>query len=503
MKHPFTKFFAILCFLGYLNQGIAQPAFSSMDVFELEWVTSPQISPDGKQIVYVRNGMDIMQDKRQSRIWLIGTDGEGHQKLSSHDRNEGNPIWGPKGQRIAFTASTEAGAELFVYWANSGKIARLSQIPASPGGLSWSPDGKWLAFSMFVKGKELSLVSPPKKPKGAKWAEAPRITTRLKHEADGAGKLKPGFKHIFIIPADGGTARQITSGDFNHGSPTWSKDGKHLFFSSNRVADWEYKFRNSEIYKVAIADGKITSLTDRNGPDHSIALSPDGQQLAYLGFDDKMQAYQLTHLYVMNTDGGGKKRIPLQLDRSVSSPVWANDGKGIYFLYDDRGNTKIGYTTLQGQHSLVCGDVGGTSIGRPYGGGSFSISGQDEIAFTHSTPYHPAELAVAAKGKPVRMVHSLNDDLLAQRKLGKVEEIWYKSSFDGRDIQGWIVYPPHYESGKTYPLLVENHGGPISNYGDRFSPEIQLFATAGYVVFYPNPRGSTGYGRRIWQFTLP
>ena len=470
--------------------------FTSMDVFQLEWVTNPQISPDGNWVVYQRGGMDIMNDQRQSRLWMIKTDGTNHQKLTSNDVNESNPVWSPDGQKMAFSSSTEQGSEIFVYWIKTGKVARLSQLENSPSRVSWSPDGKWLAFSMKVPSKELSLVSPPKKPKGANWADPPKITTRFKHESDGSGYISPGFNHLFVIPAEGGTPRQITKGDLNHrGTPQWSSDGGHLLISSNLKKDWEYDFRNTEIYKISVESGEVKTLTNRNGPDRDFAISPDGQQIAYVGFDDKMQTYQVSRLYVMDIDGSNKKEVKTNLDRSISSPIWEASGRGIYFMYDDKGNTKIGYTDLSGKNKMVAPNLGGTGIGRPYGGGSFSVSKKGRIVYTHTTPYHPSELALIEKGdSKERLIMSLNNDLLKYRNLGKVEEVWYKSTFDKRDIQGWVVYPPHFDAKKKYPLLVENHGGPISNYGDRFSPEIQLYATAGYVVFYPNPRGSTSYG---------
>ena len=472
------------------------PPFSSMDVFELEWVTNPQISPDGQTIVYQRRSMDMMTDKRISRIWMIKTDGSEHQKLTSFDVNENNPTWSPDGKRIAFSATTEQGSELFVYWMNSGKIARLSQLENSPKGLSWSPDGKWLAFPMFQNGSELSLVKSPSKPKGAKWADHPTVTTRFKHEADGSGKLKPGFNHLFIIPSEGGSIRQITKGDFNHNnSPHWTPDNQYLLFSGNQNQDWQYDFRNSEIYKISVATGEVSALTTRNGPDGDSAISPDGKQIAYVGFDDKVQTYQTSKLYVMNMNGMGSKSLSDKLDRSVSDPVWDQNGNGIYFQYNDKGDTKIGYAELSGNIKTITGNVGGTSVARPYSGGSFSVANNGTIAFTYSTPYHPAELAILKKGasKSVQVM-SLNHDVLDYRTLGKVEEIWYKSSVDQIDIQGWVVTPPNFDTNKKYPLLVENHGGPIANYGPWFSPEIQLYATGGYVVFYPNPRGSTSYG---------
>jgi len=153
---------------------------------------------------------------------------------------------------------------------------------------------------------------------------------------------------------------------------------------------------------------------------------------------------------------------------------------------------------LAGKTKVITGDVGGTSIGRPYSGGNFSLDKNNNIVFTKGSPYHPAEVGMIKSGaSTAKMLTSLNSDLLDYRTLGKVEEVWYKSSFDGRDIQGWVVTPPNFDASKKYPLLVENHGGPISNYGPWFSPEVQLYATGGYVVFYPNPRGSTSYGEEF------
>lgn len=492
--------FYFICVFIFINvSGFSQnkTPFQNLDVFELEWAQNPEISPDGNHIVYQRSGFDVMEDKRTSQLWIMNINGTNHTKLTSNDVNESGAKWSPDGSRIAFVSSTKKGSEVFVYWLATSKTARLTQLEKSPSGLAWSPNGKQLAFTMKVNSKPPSLVSPPEKPKGAKWAEHPRMTTRLKYEADGSGYVQPGYRHLFILDAQGGTARQISKGDLNYGIPHWSKDGKMLFFSANQNKNWEYETRNSELYAINIANGNVTTLTNRNGPDYGLAVSPDGRHIAYLGFDDKVQTYQVNKIYLINNDGGNRKIIRTDLDRGKSNLTWSADGKGLFFTYDDKGNTKIAYTSINGKVTKISDNLGGTSIGRPYSGGSYSLSNTGKIAYTYSTPYHPAEIAVVQKGKSTQLVSNLNDDLLPFRNLGKTEELWYKSSVDKNIIQGWVIKPPNFDATKKYPLIVENHGGPIANYGDRFSPELQLLAAAGYVVFYPNPRGSTSYGEKF------
>ena len=480
------------------------PNFSYLDVFELEYVSDPQIAPDGSWVVYRRMGFDIMKDRAVGSLWMIKPDGSQHQKLTSQEGAESSPRWSPDSKKLAFISSTDEGSELYMYWSNSGKFARISQLPFSPTSLSWSPDGSQLAFSMNVKAEPPVLAKMPEKPEGAKWADAPRITDRLYHEADGRGYIKPGFQHVFVIAADGGAPRQLTTGDFNQrGSLSWSSDSKKIYFSGNRNENWEYEFRNSEIYSVEVGNGNIETLTSRMGPDYHPVVSPDGSQIAYLGYEDKAQAHQRTSLHLMDINGENSRVITSALDRSIQTPLWDSKGSGLYFKYDDKGNTKIGFVNLKGDVEKQADNLGGTSIGRPYSGGSFSVSNSGILAYTHSRPEYPAELAVVRpKAKRSTKITSLNKGLLEFRTLGKVEEVWYKSSIDQRDIQGWVVYPPNYDADKKYPFMVENHGGPIANYGDRFSAEMQLYAAAGYIVFYPNARGSTSYGEEFANLLL-
>ena len=497
MKYLLIFILFIISFQNVAAQEQKTP-FQPLDVFSLEWASDPQISPDASQIIYRRSGFDIMKDTSRGNLWILNTDGSSNRKLTSREVNESQAQWSPSGDRIAFVSATEAGSELYMYWVQTGQIAKLSQLEMSPGNLSWSPDGTQIAFTMFVAEKAPVIVKMPTKPKGASWAKPARITDRLKHEADGRGYMQPGFTHLFILPAEGGTPRQITSGDYNHGgSLSFSPNGKEIYFSANRVEEWEYDFRNSEIYKVQIDSKAITVLTSQNGPDYAPKVSPNGKVIAFLGFEDKVQAHQNTVLHLMSSDGSNRKVISGNFDNSISNISWDTAGKGLYCTYDEKGNSKVAHISTNGKLMKLADNLGGTTIGRPYASGSYSVANNGTLVYTQSRPEYPAELAVIQNKKAAKRITNLNKDVLSHRELGQTEEVWYKSSYDGRDIQGWIVKPPFYDASKKYPLMVENHGGPILNYGDRFTAEIQLYAADGYVVFYPNPRGSTSYGEEF------
>jgi dipeptidyl aminopeptidase/acylaminoacyl peptidase len=477
---------------------VGSSVFSAMDVFELEWAEEPRVSPDGEQVVYRRSGFDLMSDRRRGDLWLVRTNGKQHRKLTGFEGNESHPRWSPGGDRIAYLreAAGDGGAEIFVYWLESGNSARITRVPGKPQHLRWSPDGSQLAFQMTVDAEPPVIAPALDKPEEAQWAEEPRITDRLYHERDGSGYIEPGFSHVFVVPASGGTARQVSSGDFHHRQPSWSADGRTLFVSGNRSEDWEYDHRNTDLYALALSDGATTALTDTPGPDTQPAVSPDGTRLAWLGFADREQAYQVTRLRVAKPDGSDMRELLGDFDRSIDAITWAADSAGLYFQYDDRGRTKIGYVSLRDRFREIGDNLGGTTIGRPYGGGSFSVADNGTVAYTFTRPEHPADVSVIFR-RDQSTITALNDDLLSRRELGRTEEFWWTSSYDERRMQGWIVKPPDFDPDKRYPLLIENHGGPISNYGERFSPEIQLYAAAGYVVFYPNPRGSTGYGEEF------
>lgn len=470
-----------------------QTTLQLTDIFQMEYAADPQISPDGKTIVYVRTRNDIMKDRSRSSLWMIDADGK-HLPLLSTTADCIQPRWSPGGDRLIFISKEEESSQIFCYWIESRRKTSLTHVTEGIGSLSWSGDGEQIAFTMRIPGTPKPFAKMPAAPKGAKWAEPPQVITDLRYRSDGGGYRKPAFSHLFVIPSEGGTPRQITHGDFDHSGPIgWIDDNSALVFSANRRADADFQPANSELYRVDLAGRKITELTDRNGPDSNPSVSPDGKKIAYTGYDDKLLGYQGSKLYVMNSDGTDSKLLVGDLDRSIGQTKWMSSEK-IAFTYDDWGQTKLACTDMQGKIENVAKGLGGTSLGRPYGSGNFSVSADGNFAINITTPDYPAELATTRVDSDIKRLTNLNDDLFKFKKLGKTEEIRFKSSHDELDLQGWIIYPPDFDSAKKYPLILEIHGGPFANYGSRFTGELQLMAAAGYVVFYMNPRGSTSYG---------
>ncbi|QDH35967.1 S9 family peptidase [Porphyrobacter sp. YT40] len=471
--------------------------FTARDLFDLSMASDPQISPDGSRIAYVRVANDIMTDRARRSIWLVDTR-TGEQVPLAGTTGEGDaftPRWSPDGTRLAYVSTVAGGAQLWVKWLKGGEAVRLTGLPTSPSGITWSPDGTQIAYSMLVAADGPKLgKAPDGKPEGAKWAEPLEVYDLLAYRADGAGYLKPGFEKLFVIPATGGAPRQLTFGDYHDGGTlAFSRDGRALYFGANRKADWQSDPVESEIHALDIASGRVTALTSRDGPDHDPAVSPDGKLIAFLGFDDAGRAYENDDLYVMSSDGSGLRNLTASWDYSPAGVVWDADGTALYAQYDIGGETRVARIGLDGRIRDVAEGLSGGGLDRPYTGGSFSVAGNDALAFTGGAPTLPAELMLAAGGK-TRTLTDLNASLKAVKTMGEVRKITATSSFDGLPIEGWLTLPPGYTPGKRVPLILEIHGGPFAAYGPHFASDNQLYAAAGYAVLSANPRGSTSYG---------
>jgi dipeptidyl aminopeptidase/acylaminoacyl peptidase len=482
---------------------LAARPFQPLDVFALEWADQPAYSPDGAEIAFTRQGLDIQTDQRTSQIWRLRVADNSLRPWVTG--NASQPTYAPDGKSLAYLQN----GQLMLRWLDTGDTSALATLPSGAEVFRYSPDSRQIAFAMFVERPAPSGAVLPTAPKGANWGPPVRVIDRLIHREDGAGELAVGARQLFVVPVIGGTPRQITqiagttAGTSNFQSFAWRADSQAIFASANTRADADISPDNTELHEVLIssvataeqAEPTIKTLSDRAGPDDVADTSADGRYLLYTGFDERQQFHQNTRLYLWDLRTNKSQRLAQDLDRDVVAARFAEDSASVYFQYDDHGETVIAKQGLKGGavQELLRG-MGDADIGRPYGSGQFALSRQGDLAFPKGSAQSPAELTTRAANGAIKVRTALNADALAGISFSRVEAISTRSSFDQKPVQGWIMYPPGFDANKKYPLLLEIHGGPVANYGPRFSPELQLYAAAGYVVLYTNPRGSDSYG---------
>lgn len=470
-------------------------AFTGADLFGLTVAADPQISPDGTKIAYVRLTNDIMQDKAVSSIWLVDAVSGAETPLVTGAGTHVSPRWSPDGARLAYISTQSGGGpELHVRWMATGQSANITALPEGPGSISWSPDGSRIAYTARVPGKPLTLGSAPAKPEGAEWKAPPTIIDRVTYRNDGAGYVEPGFTQVFVVAATGGAPRQLTFGDRNHTGPLeWTPDSARILISGNRDENWERAGLDTEIYAIDIATGAIAELTTRNGPDTSPQVSPDGKQIAFLGFDDEGRDYHETRAYLMDADGSNIRPIATGFDRSFDALEWT--AAGLFAGYEDEGVYRVAKISTTGAPDELAARIASAGYTRPYAGGQWSVSDGGAIAFTSGSPTRPTDISVLRAGR-TRQLTSLNEVKLSGKKLGQTREIRVTMP-DGKVIPSWIVLPADYVEGTRVPVILEIHGGPFASYGPHFASDYQLYASAGYATLFTNPTGSTGYGAKF------
>ena len=493
----------LLATAGQASEGDDTRRFTAERVFDLEYADDPQISPDGSTIVYARKSMDKFADQVVSDLWSIDTRSGSHRPLISGQGSSSSVRWSPDGNRLVYLTSKNGKPELRVRYQDSGNSFSLAQLEQSPGAPVWSPDGKTIAFSMLVADEREAFAKPPKSPEGAEWAKPVRIVDDLVFRFDGAGYLSKGKTQIFTLSAEGGTPRQVTRGENGFDSPQWLGNNV-LLVTGNEAQDADLDPIESEIYRVELASETITALTQRDGPDYAPVVAPNGSRIAYLGYDDKLKAYQQTHVYMMAADGSGVQNLTVNFARSIDTIVWRADSRALIAQTEVDGILTLVSIDLAGNVRNLVSDIGGTSLGRPYAAGSFSVASQAGgssplIAYTKGSTNRPAEVALTRGSGDGRQLTRLNEDALGRLDIARIEEIKVTSSHDGREIEAWVALPPGFRADGSYPMILEIHGGPHSMYGPYFSAEIQRYAAEGYVTVYANPRGSTGYGEEFTQ----
>ena len=504
MMKQFIVLLAVACAF-FTSPAIAEESDPGVlqvsDYLDFEWVRNPQISPDGKQIIYTRQRVDKMKDKIVSTLWMVNTDGTRHRQLMEG----GGGLWSPDGTRIAFVKHDADGRpQIFVrYMDPEGSVSQITSSENAPSSMAWSPDSRSIAFVARVKQKSDWQITLPGRPEGAKWTEDPVIIEDLHYRLDRVGYTNNGYDHLFVVQADGGTPKQLTSGKWHVGQRrigviavparlSWSPDGKKIAFDGpGKPVENPYWFE-SHINVVDVASGAMNTLTTGRGTYGQPSWSPDGERIAFTGYPSHDRLYQVAGLYVMPAAGGTPTQLLSDLPDGPDTLHWSSNSRTIYFTMDKEGDSNIHSVDMRGTLKDVTTGDHVVSLA--------SLSANGVAGAVVSNPSKPGTLTVISnldRTASLQSIVDVNSDLLAGKTLGRVEEVWYDATAETGEtarVQGWIVYPPNYEPGKKYPLLLEIHGGPNAMYNTGFDFMYQEFAASGYVVLYTNPRGSTGYG---------
>jgi dipeptidyl aminopeptidase/acylaminoacyl peptidase len=458
-------------------------------VWNLKSVTDPQISPDGKSVVYVQSWNDPRDDIAYSNLWL------NDRRLTEGNHRDSSPRWAPDGKRLAYISDRGGATRLWVRTLATGNKKPVTATNQTPSHIEWSPDGKWIAFLAFLPGKPAWNPPIPAPPPGAKWAPPAVALTDLRWTFDGQGILKPGAMRIFVVPAEGGPPLQISRDPYQHTSYftdpelIWSRDSRAVLSPAVKAADGWAVYSGNQIYAFPIDGGGPRQLTHGEGHRSALRASPDGKWVAYSGFAWKGQSYHVSHLEMVPAEGGESRVLTPSLDRDVASPIWSSDSRRIYFLSEDHGAINLYEAGLDGSPKQLT--HGFQRLG--------SVStAAEQAAALRSVSDRPGTIVRFNLSAPdsLQTIADPNREWLSSCPPSAAEEVRY-SSFDGREIQGWILKPPGFAVKTKYPLVVSMHGGPHAAYGSTFTHDLQMFAKRGYVVLYTNPRGSTGYGEEF------
>jgi dipeptidyl aminopeptidase/acylaminoacyl peptidase len=467
--------------------------FTTEHYFELERVSSAQISPDGARIVYAREQANRLEDKWEPALWIMNADGSQHRFLAKGS----NARWAPDSKRVLYLADGEPrGTQIVIRWIDAeGPATQVTHATEKIADARWSPDGRMIAFSMFVPEKSKWTISMPAEPQGAKWTPAPRIVETLHYRQDRVGFLEDGYTHLFVVAADGGAPRQLTTGEWSAGAGElrapigldWTPDSKALVLEANRDTNADLEYERSQLLVVDAASGSIRELVSKPGVWERPAVSPDGKTVAFTGYPESKKTHSVADLYIIPFAGGEARKISGDYDRDPLNLHWAADGSGLFFDADDHGSRNVQFASLSGGVRAVTTGVHVLTLD--------SVSKDLMAAGTVTDPDHPAELAKFNLRRPAEMtpLTNVNAGLLAGKRLAKTEEITFDSNGNTR-VQGWVVKPPDFDPAKKYPLILEIHGGPFAMYSVAFNYMWQNFAANDFVVLYVNPRGSTGYG---------
>lgn len=543
-------------------------SITEKDLFQFNWIGDPQISPDGTRVAFVKVTVNEKKDGYDTSLWSVSARGDEAPRRLTSGNHDSSPRWSPDGKSLVFVRSPEpptgqpgagpgAGArppaaQLYILPMNGGESWKITDLPKGAGSPAWSPDGKMIAFTSTANPEDLAKQRKEEKGKGAgkdekkpDSGEKPaddatqaknagstepehesdvRVITRAVYRFNGAGYIDTKHpQHIWVISAPQSSdetvkPKQLTSGPFDESDIMWAKDSSQIYFVTERVAEPYYELPHSDVYSIPAAGGEPVKILALNVGVRETSLSPDGKRMAFCAsVNEPVQSYTEPDLWVVDLESGAKPRnLTTNYDFDMCSGILGDQGTpraggSDQVIWAADGNSLITLTAREGKANLVRvgisdGKVTEITHGNQAVGHYRANSDTSKFVVEISTPMNIGDLFLvdSAGSQPVQLTH-LNDKLFSQLNLTPPEEIWY-TSFDGKKIEAWVQKPPDFDASKKYPLILNIHGGPHTAYGYVFDHEFQWMAAKGYVVLYPNPRGSTSYGQQfgnIIQYHYP
>ncbi len=502
-------------------------AITEKDLFHFTWIADPNVSPDGSTVAFVRVTVNEKDNRYESSIYGVPVDGSSApRRLTSGIRDTG-PRWSPDGKQLAFVRSIDKDgkaqpAQIYLLAMDGGEARPLTDVPRGASNPTWSPDGKTIAFN---------ASTGPDAPKVNDRESDVKVVTKAVYRANG----NPTYvdvdhhSHIFTVrtpadPMDKPSPKQLTDGEFDEGGMTWAPDGTKIYFTSTRVPEPYFTEAGAALYSTPAAGGELTKVASIEGGIGSLSMSPDGKRIAFVGalHGTPIRSYSQPDLWVTDaTPGSTPRNLTANYDYDISGGIggdqaaprgqnrkpiiWSKDGSSLLVVSAEKGSANLKRVTI------ASGNVEAITDGLQDVVAYSATPDASTMAMTLSTQTGINDIAVLRgassahpSDKPRQITH-INDDLFNEIAQSQPEEIWYKS-FDGKNIQGWILKPPDFDASKKYPLILEIHGGPHGAYGNTYTHEFQWMAAKGYVVLFTNPRGSTSYGQdfgNIIQYHYP
>ena len=502
-KRTFSIAALIICFAAVAAVAQAPRGITPEDYYSFEFISDPNISPDGKLVAYVVTKIDRAQNRRNSSIWMVATDGSrAPWQFTTSPQTSNSPRWSPDGKSLAFlssrpeattpaapaaTVAEQPRAQIYLLSMNGGEARRVTNLKNGVSTFRWSPDGSRMVV--------VSRVGPSDN-RGDSRTGDNKDRSDVRHYKNSSYKFNDtGWfddrrTHLWTVDAKTGSSKQITEGnDWNDSDPQWSPDGTRIAFVSNRTGKEYDENRNTDVWVISAEGGPLTKISDHDEADNQPRWSPDGKWIAFTG---ELHDRDHPKIWLAPATGGAPSTLAANgLDLIPGGLEWADDGKALYFE-----------TGVKGENHLFRVDVPTKTVAqvtsgpRAVRGVDFNFHGGTMVYLANDFKHLDNLYAANLNGRGERKLTNLNEALWKQLQLAEVERFTYQSA-DGWDIDGFLVKPIGWQEGKKYPLVLSIHGGPAGQYGVDWYQEFQVYAAKGYAVLFTNPRGSTGYGQKF------